>query len=179
MDAIGLLDSARHKLQLARYHAQALLGVLELYPSEDLEDPRRIEMEAHLEGLAYTGTAAAEKTLRSLDPAGIPDQVSVERMIGHLVRGDVDETTRALARRFERWWMDQGRGLGPVARDLRNDAAHRVYAKSPDGPGWRMEISGRRRPILLEDFARDYRRQLDGLSELLVEAEWSAGVTPG
>jgi hypothetical protein len=30
-----------------------------LHPSEDLDDPRRIEMEAHLEGLAYTGTAAA------------------------------------------------------------------------------------------------------------------------
>jgi hypothetical protein len=38
--------------------------VLGLHLTEDSDDPRRIEMEAHLEGLACTGTAAAEKTLR-------------------------------------------------------------------------------------------------------------------
>jgi hypothetical protein len=52
---LDLLDSAWHKLRLAAYRAQALLDVLGLHPTED---------KAHLEGLAYTGTAAAEKTLR-------------------------------------------------------------------------------------------------------------------
>lgn len=172
MEALVLLDSAQHKLRLARHHAAALLAVLEFrHPSEDLDDPIRIEMEAHLEGLAYTGTAAAEKTLRSIDPAGMQGQMSVERMIRHLVRDDAGEADRVFARRFESWWSDRGRGLAPVARDLRNDAAHRVYEKAPDGPAWRMQITGRSRPILLEDFARDYGRQLEGLGELVVEAE--------
>ena len=134
-------------------------------------------MEAHLEGLAYTGTAATEKTLRSLDPRGMPGQMSVEQMIRHLVRTDAGEAERAFARRFESWWLDQGRGLGPVARDLRNDAAHRVYEKAPDGPGWRMELTGRRRPIMLANFARDYRHQLEGLQRLVAEAERLAGAT--
>jgi hypothetical protein len=175
MEAFVLLDSAQHKLRLARYHADALLNVLQLHPSEDLDDPRRIEMEAHLEGLAYTGTAAAEKMLRSLDPTGMRGQMSVEQMIRHLVRDDASEHVQGFARRFESWWLDRGRGLGPVARDLRNDAAHRVYEKAPDGPAWRMQITGRSRPILLEDFARDYGSQLEGLGELVTGAE--RGVT--
>jgi hypothetical protein len=50
MTELELLDSARHKLRLADYHAAALLRVLEQHPTEDLDDPRRIAMEAHLEG---------------------------------------------------------------------------------------------------------------------------------
>ncbi len=61
MTRLELLDSARHKSRLAGYHARALVDVLALQPTEDIDNDRRIEMEAHLEGLAYTGTAAAEK----------------------------------------------------------------------------------------------------------------------
>jgi hypothetical protein len=160
MDQGSLLDSARHKILLAGYHAKALTHVLALSPTEDADDPRRIEMEAHLEGLAYTGTAAAEKTLRTLDPAGMPNQIPVEGMIRHLRQGAASESVTSFVGRFERWWFDSGRGLAPTARDLRNDSAHRVYAKSPDGPGWRMEITGRHEPILLSDFASDYLNDL-------------------
>ena len=51
MTQLELLDSARHKLRLARYHAAALVRVLEQHPTEDLDDPLRVAMEAHLEGL--------------------------------------------------------------------------------------------------------------------------------
>jgi hypothetical protein len=78
MTQLELLDSARHKLRLAHYHAAALLRVLEQHPTEDLDDPRRMAMEAHLEGLAYTGTAAAEKTLRSLDVEAMSDQMPMQ-----------------------------------------------------------------------------------------------------
>ncbi len=79
MTRLELLDSARHKLRLAGYHGPALLHILELHPTEDFEDDRRIEMEAHLEGLAYQGTAAAEKTLRSIDPESMRVQMSIEQ----------------------------------------------------------------------------------------------------
>jgi hypothetical protein len=74
-----LLDSARHKLRLAHYHAAALLRVLEQHPTEDLDDPRRIAMEAHLEGLAFTGTAAAEKTLRPRPESSINGSIPIAR----------------------------------------------------------------------------------------------------
>jgi hypothetical protein len=38
MTQLELLDSARHKLRLAHYHAAALLRVLEQHPTEDLDD---------------------------------------------------------------------------------------------------------------------------------------------
>lgn len=76
MTRLELLDSARHKLWLAAYHTRALRQALERHPTEGLEDPARIEMEAHLEGLAYTGTSAAEKTLRSIDPEAMQEQIA-------------------------------------------------------------------------------------------------------
>jgi hypothetical protein len=81
MTQLELLDSARHKLRLSHYHGAALVRVLEQHPTEDLIDPRRIAMEAHLEGLAYTGTAAAEKTLRSIDPEAMSDQMPIQQML--------------------------------------------------------------------------------------------------
>lgn len=39
-------------------------------------------MEAHLEGLAYTGTAAAEKTLRSIDLEAMSDQMPIQPCSG-------------------------------------------------------------------------------------------------
>ncbi len=40
---------------------------------------------------------------------------------------------RAFGALFERWWFGE-RQVAAVARDLRNDATHRVYEKAPDGP---------------------------------------------
>ena len=163
-----LLDSARHKLRLAAYHRGALLAVLELHPTEDLEDERRIEMEAHLEGLAYTGTAAAEKTLRSLDVEGMGEQMSMERMI-RVVRGrERPREERELGGDLNDWWFAADQVAG-VARDLRNDAAHRVYEKAPDGPLWRMEIG--RRVLPLAEFAERYGTHLELLAALRIGSD--------
>ena len=168
MTRLDLLDSARHKLRLAAYHAQALLDVLGLHPTEDNDDPRRIEMEAHLEGLAYTGTAAAEKTLRSIDPAAMRDQRPIQAMIGIVKAPERSAEEREFGRMFEKWWYAEDQ-VAVVARDLRNDAAHRVYEKAPDRPFWRMEIGTR--VIGLADFAAQYGMHLETLAELVDRSE--------
>jgi hypothetical protein len=174
---LELLDSARHKLQLAAYHRRALLNVLELHPSEELEDERRIEMEAHLEGLAYTGTAAAEKTLRSIDPEALSaEQMSVERMIRIVRTEGRPPEEREFASRFNGWWFAEEQ-VAVVARDLRNDAAHRVYEKAPDGPLWRMDIG--QRTVPLADFAERYSAHLESLVDLVERAEQLAGAHAG
>jgi hypothetical protein len=177
-----LLDSARHKLRLARYHADAVRAVLVQHPSEDPEDALRVALEAHLEGLAYTGTAAAEKTLRSLDPDALSDpRLDIASML-RIAKADVyPGATRDLASRFERWWYGaapNGARYAPIARDLRNDAAHRVYEKAPDGPAWRMEITGQRDPILLADFVAGYEQALDQLDQLVSAVEEIAAHAP-
>jgi hypothetical protein len=166
-----LLASARHKLRLAAYHAQALLDVLELHPPEDLDDPRRIEMAAHLEGLANTGTAAAEKTLRSIDPDAMRDQMSIQAMILAVKDRGRSSEEQAFGRSFEQWWFAADQ-FAVVARDLRNDVAHRVYEKAPDGPLWRMETGGRTVPI--RQFAEQYGAHIESLAKLVAEAEQMA-----
>jgi hypothetical protein len=170
---LELLNSARHKLRLAGYHAQALLDVLALHPTEDPQDERRIEMEAHLEGLAYTGTAAAGKTLRSIDPDAMRDQIPMHVMIGVVKRRERPIEEQEFGSTFEHWWYANGQ-VAVVARDLRNDAAHRVYEKSPEGPLWRMEIGGR--TVGLAEFAERYRAHLDSLAEFVDRAERLAAV---
>lgn len=163
MTAVELLDSARHKLRLADYHAQALVHALDQHPTEDPADKRRIKMEAHLEGLAYTGTAAAEKTLRSIDPDEMSDQMPIQQMLRVVKAETRPVEEREFGRSFERWWNAEEQIAG-LARELRNDAAHRVYEKAPDGPCWRMDVAGR--TIALADFAERYRAHLVGLREL-------------
>jgi hypothetical protein len=167
MTQLELLDSARHKLRLARYHAAALGRVLEQHPTEDLDDPHRIAMEAHLEGLAYTGTAAAEKTLRSIDAEAMSDQMPIQQMLRTVKADGRRDEERDFGRDFERWWFAEDQ-VAWFARELRNDAAHRVYEKASDGPLWRMEIAGR--TIALADFAERYSGHLGGLSELIERA---------
>jgi hypothetical protein len=169
----GLLDSARHKLRLAAYHAPALLGALDANPTEDLDDPRRIEMEAHLEGLAYTGTAAAEKTLRSIDPDAMQGDMPIQRMLAIVKAGARPADERDFGGAFERWWF-QADQVAWVARELRNDAAHRVYEKALNGPLWRMDIANR--TIVLREFAERYGAHLRGLSDLVARAEALAGI---
>jgi hypothetical protein len=41
VSALDLLDSARHKLNLARYHADSLLVVLAQHPHEGPDEPLR------------------------------------------------------------------------------------------------------------------------------------------
>ena len=86
----------------------------------------------------------------------------------HLVRGhDPRAMERDFGRDFERWWFAEDQ-VAWFARELRNDAAHRVYEKAPDGPLWRMEIAGR--TIALADFAERYSAHLGGLAELVERA---------
>jgi hypothetical protein len=172
---LDLLDSARHKLGLARYHADSLLGILAQHPHDGPDEPLRVPLEAHLEGLAYTGTAAAEKTIRSLDPDAIPDRASIAQMIRTAVGLESAEEV-AFARDFENWWTGRQRGTryAEVARDLRNDAAHDVYEKAPDGPRWRMRL-GNRQPIFLDEFANGHVGELDELEALVARAEALAG----
>lgn len=175
MSRLGLLDSARHKLGLANYHADSLLGILAQRPHDGPDEPLRVPLEAHLEGLAYTGTAAAEKTIRSLNPTAIPDRASIAQMIRTAVglerAGEV-----GFAHDFETWWTGRQRGTryAEVARDLRNDAAHDVYEKAPDGPRWRMRL-GNRPPVFLDEFTNGYVRELDELELLVARAEQLAG----
>jgi hypothetical protein len=167
---LELLDSARHKLHLASYHAEALAGVLAQNPRDGADEPLRIVLEAHLEGLAHTGTAAAEKTIRSFDPANIPDRSSIAQMI-RAALGLPGAEEQALAREFESWWTGRERTrYAEIARDLRNDAAHDVYEKAPDGPRWRMRI-GNREPISIDEFARGYADELVELERLVTRAE--------
>lgn len=173
MTRLKLLDSARHKLRLAAYHHGALLAVLELHPTEGLEDARRIEMEPHLEGLAYTGTAAVEKTLRSLVVQATGAQMWVEGMIRILRGRDLPREEQELGGAFNDWWYAAAQ-VAAVARELRNDAAHRVYEKAPDGLLWRIEIGQRVLP--LRDFAERYGTHLESLAALIDRAEQLAGV---
>lgn len=169
---LALLDSACHKLRLARYHAEALLGILEQHPHDGSDEPLRVPLEAHLEGLAYTGTAAAEKTIRSLDPERIRSDASISEMIRVVKREEQPLEYRECGRDFESWWMGTQRGTryAQIARELRNDAAHDVYEKAPDGPRWRMRLEGRR-PVALDDFATGYVRELAELETLVSRAE--------
>jgi len=175
MTRLELLDSAQHKLRLAAYHASALRESLGRHPSEGLEDRERIAMEAHLEGLAYTGTSAAEKTLRSIDPEAMQEQMPIQRMLV-IVKDDARPAAeRDFGRAFEQWWFDVDQ-VAWVARELRNDASHRVYEKAPDGALWRMEIAGR--AIGVGDFADSYGAQLRELSGLVDQATELAAVGP-
>src|SRR5438067_12664919 len=79
----------------------AALRILAQRPHDGPDEPLRVPLEAHLEGLAYTGSAAAEKTIRPLDPTAIPDRASIAQMIspavglerGEEVRFDRDDDT--------------------------------------------------------------------------------------
>jgi hypothetical protein len=119
-----------------------------------------------------------EKTIRSLDPDGIPDRASIAQMIrAALARERAEE--EAFAREFETWWTGRQRGTryAEIARDLRNDAAHDVYEKAPDGPRWRMRI-GNRQPVALDDFARGFLHELDELEALVSRAEELVALEP-
>lgn len=124
-------------------------------------------MEAHLEGLAFAGTAAAEKTLRSIDPDAMREQMPIHEMLRVVKADGRASDERSFGSDFERWWFGERR-VAAVARDLRDDGAHRVYEKAPDGPLWRMEIAGR--TITLSEFAERYGAHLDGLAELVERA---------
>ena len=180
MSSLELLDSAQHKLRLAHYHAETLLGILAQHPHDGPDEPLRAPLEAHLEGLAYTGTAATEKTIRSVDPNGIPSMAPIQRMIIEAKAERQTPATRAFAGEFENWWVGRQRGtrFAQVARDLRNDAAHRVYEMAPDGPRWRMELS-QGRPIAIDDFANGYLLELEELETLVGSAEELAAVAAG
>jgi hypothetical protein len=173
----ALLDSVRHKLALARYHADSLRDILAQHPHDGPDEPLRVPLEAHLEGLAYTGTAAAEKTLRSLDPDGIRSEASIEEMLRVLKAPERPEEERAFARDFEAWWMRpvERTRYAQVARELRNDAAHDVYEKALDSPRWRMRLE-RRPPIPLDEFLAGYLRELAELEARVERAEELAGV---
>ena len=178
MSRLALLDSARHKLRLGRYHGDTLLHVLAQNPLDVPDEPLRVSLEAHLEGLAYTGTAALEKTIRSLDPDGIPDRASIAQMIRAALASEA-QAERALARDLENWWMGRRRQtrFAEIARDLRNDAAHDVYDKAMQGRRWQMRI-GNREPVAVEDFARGFLNELDELEALVADAERLAGLAP-
>lgn len=171
MSRLQLLDSSRHKLRLARYHAEALLAILAQEPRDDPDHALRVPLEAHLEGLAYTGTAAAEKTIRSLGPDRIPERSSISQMI-LAARACESEPEQALARDFETWWTGRERGTryAEVARDLRNDAAHDVYDKMRNGRRWTFRMD-RRHPILIDEFAQQYLQELAELEVLVTRAE--------
>jgi hypothetical protein len=166
-----LLDSARHKLRLARYHGETLLAVLAQRPPDDPDDPLRVALEAHLESLAYAGTAAAEKTIRSIDPDEFRSQTSVEAMI-RVIRARGDSPEGDFARTFETWWSGRSRGTryAQRARDLRNDAAHSFYEKAPGSGRWVMETR-RPPPIPLDEFTFGYLQELEELTALVAEAE--------
>jgi hypothetical protein len=166
-----LLNSVRHKLRLASYHGETLLAVLEQNPLDDPEDRLRIALEAHLEGLAYTGTAATEKTIRSVNPDELSGQMSVELMI-RAVRAETNSPEASFAGAFEAWWFGRERGtrFTLTARDLRNDAAHSVYDKAHGEGRWAMEIRNSH-PILLDEFASGYLHELGELSALVADAE--------
>lgn len=173
MDALRLLDSARHKLRLARYHGETLLAVLAQDPPDDPEHELRTALQAHLEGLGYTGTAAAEKTIRSVAPDAIPQHDSIDRMILAARRCELDDGQQAFVGRFESWWVGRGQPtrFAQAARDLRNDAAHAAYVKGPNRARWQMRIRGGRGPIDLDTFARGYLDEVAALGLLVDEAE--------
>jgi hypothetical protein len=50
--------------------------------------------------------------------------------------------------------------------------------KAPDGPAWRMEITGQRDPILLADFVAGYEQALDRLEQLVSAGEEIAAHAP-
>jgi type III restriction enzyme len=92
-------------------------------------------------------------------------------------RNDLESADEVgFARDFETWWTGRQRGTryAEVARDLRNDAAHDVYEKAPDGPRWRMRL-GNRQPIFLDEFTNGYVGELDELEFLIARAEQLAG----
>ena len=167
-----LLDSARHKLRLARYHGETLIAVLQQHPPDDLENELRVALEAHLEGLAYTGTAAAEKTIRSVDPESVSERLPIQEMIRAALRAGPSEDAVAVIRSFEGWWVGRGRQIrcAQAARDLRNDAAHASYAKTQDGPQWQMSIRGGR-DIELMTFATNYLDELADFQGVVDQAE--------
>jgi hypothetical protein len=154
-----------------------VLGILDQHPHDDPLDPLRVPLEAHLEGLAYTGTAATEKTIRSVDPDGIASHVSIEQMIRAVKADAQPREHQEFGHDFEAWWMGAQRGTryAQTARDLRNDAAHDVYEKSPEGPRWQMRLE-RRRPVALDQFALGYSQELNELEALLVRTEELARV---
>lgn len=157
---------------VARWHAAELQRVLEGYVPDDLDDPRRVALEGHLEGLAYMGTAAAEKIIRSLDPDALPDEGNIQSMI-RSAKELPNPAARDLASQFETWWMQRGRPTryAQAARDLRNDATHSTYEKTAQGERWGMTIRGRRERIELSEFARGYLVELDELTEIIADAD--------
>ncbi len=92
-------------------------------------------------------------------------------------RNDQPLENREFGRAFERWWMGTDRGTrhAQLARDLRNEAAHDVYEKAPDGPRWRMRLEGRP-PVALDEFATGYVGELAELEQLVARAEELAAV---
>src|SRR5690349_17687874 len=111
------------------YFSETLLDVLAQNPPDKVGSRLRVAMEANLEGLAYAGTAAAEKTIRSLDPDRISDGRGIEAMIRE-AKSIESADAQSFAREFEAWWMGSERGTrnGQIGRDLRNDAGHNFYA---------------------------------------------------
>jgi hypothetical protein len=131
-----------------------------------------VPLEAHLEGLAYRGTAAAEKTIRSLDPDSIRSDASIANMIRIVKGNDQPLEHREFGRTLYRWRMGTDRGTrhAQLARDLRNDAAHGVYEKAPAGPRWRIRLEARP-AVALDKFVTAYVGELAELEQLIASAE--------
>jgi hypothetical protein len=94
------------------------------------------------------------------------DQMPIQQMLRTVKADGRRDEERNFGRDFERWWFAQDQ-VAWFARELRNDAAHRVYEKAAHGPLWRMEIAGYQNNAL-SNHARDVITIVSILSSLAV-----------
>ena len=176
-EATELLDGALRKVAMTVFHARELARVLAQ------EGPYEISMQAHFEGVLYSGIAAEAKLAHALALLGGSDaNANTSRLVRHLRQ---DEETEELGQRIGAWLTtsENGTTLASEARTLRNAATHSFYDKRGGEQGeWHYEVrtsQGIRGGLVLE-LTDAYARHLDELRLVIetVAERWELRLMP-
>jgi hypothetical protein len=154
------LDAANRKIEMARYHLDALRG--------ELGDPKEnsqasISVQAYFEGVLYVWVAAADQTAEAINliyVLGLENpnlQLALEHMPDSKLRS-----------RMFKW---QQAPIAADVRDIRRRATHHHYEKTPEGPRLQVQDPTGAKPYpgsrSLEDYATAAVDHLENLRPFL------------
>lgn len=177
-EARELLGGALRKVAIAEYHARELTRVL------DDGNPYEIALQAHFEGLVYSGISSEEKLALGLALlAGTGTDKDTKRLARRLLGR---EETTELGGQIRDWlaFRAGGKTLADEARTLRNAATHRFYDKRGGEHGeWHYEVEDRPGHFvagLVLEFSETYARHVEQLEPIIatVGERWELQLEP-
>jgi hypothetical protein len=166
------IEAARRKIFIAAYHAERLKNEPSSAVGPQMNAPS-IPAQAHFEGVIVSIMAAVDQVAQAVNSAlllRLDSRNLVKETFTHLAQANSDVGS----------WFGE-----PIGRDLRRirvRMVHYQYAKTPQGPCWAVESSGRdydgsRELVAYANRAVEYGEHLRKLLPL-IEAEIAKSISP-